>query len=168
MEPLPQNLSPSRTQARKILSFGKKAFFLMIFCTIFTSLGQILWKLGLNRINFSQLATFFNWPFLVGFVAYGLGALLMLLALRRGKLSVLYPIVSTSYVWVSLVSPLLFPADSMNWQKWVGVALILVSVSLLGLGSTKTEAPPQAKAESGAGAAERVTILPPVSVEDKK
>ncbi len=113
------------------------AIVLIVLCTFFTSLGQLLWKGGLKYIDFSILSTFFNWPFVLGFVSYGLGAVLMILAFRRGELSVLYPIFATSYIWVSLASPLFFPSDSMNAWKWAGVSIILVSVSLLGWGNTR-------------------------------
>lgn len=110
----------------------------MLICTIFTSTGQILWKFGLKEINFSSPWTFVNLAFLGGFAAYGVGVILMLLAFQRGELSILYPIIATSYIWVSLISPLLFPTDTMNGWKWLGVTIILISVSLLGYGSSKT------------------------------
>ena len=109
------------------------AIVLMVLCTIFTSAGQILWKLGVMNVNLDNLISLFNLPFILGFVSYGFGFVLMLLAFRYGELSILYPIVATSYVWVSLISPWLFPGDFMNIWKWVGVTVILVSVSLLGI-----------------------------------
>ncbi len=115
----------------------KKAIIIMVFCTIFTSLGQIFWKLGVGNLRLSNLLTFLNPFFLLGFVSYGTGAILMILAFRRGELSVLYPIVATSYVWVSLISPYLFPDDFMNAWKWAGVLMILVSVSVLGWGNSR-------------------------------
>jgi undecaprenyl phosphate-alpha-L-ara4N flippase subunit ArnE len=110
----------------------RNAILLMILCTIFTSLGEILWKFGVNKIEMSAWITFFNLPFVMGFVSYGIGAILILLAFQRGELSILYPIIATSYVWVSLISPWLFPTDSMNIWKWAGVLIILASVSVLG------------------------------------
>ncbi len=116
-----------------------KAIVLMVICTIFTSTGQILWKYGINRIDLNFLITIFNLPFILGFVFYGFGFLLMLLAFKQGELSILFPIVATSYVWVSLLSSWLFPEDVMNIWKWGGVIFILFSVSLLGLASEKKE-----------------------------
>jgi len=120
----------------------KRAIALMVLCTIFTSGGQILWKLGVNQITFSNIITYFNIPFLLGFVSYGMGAILMLLAFRRGELSVLYPLVATSYIWVSLISPRLFPDDFMNAWKWAGVVTILISVSILGWASSRKKEVP--------------------------
>lgn len=117
------------------LSPQKAAVILMVLCTIFTSLGQILWKYGLKDADFQSPLTFFNLPFLFGFASYGTGALLMLLAFKKGELSILYPIIATSYVWVSLISPALFPADYMNFWKWLGVGVILLAVTLLGVGT---------------------------------
>ena len=123
--------------ASKSESTQRKAILLILLCTVFTSLGQILWKLGLVNVDFNNLFTFINLPFILGFFAYGTGFVLMLRAFKYGELSVLYPIVATSYVWVSLFSPILFLNDFMNVWKWFGVLVILISVSLLGIGSSR-------------------------------
>ncbi|MFH0701143.1 MAG: hypothetical protein V2A62_01770 [Candidatus Woesearchaeota archaeon] len=115
----------------------QKAVLITILCTLFTSTGQILWKFGIERINLSDFWTILNIPFVLGFIVYALGGLLMLLAFKKGDLSLVYPIIATGYVWVSLLSPLLFPTDSMNVWKWSGVILIMISVSVLGWGSSK-------------------------------
>ncbi len=113
------------------------AILLMVICTVFTSLGQVLWKYGLQSIDFSIPLTFLNIPFILGFVSYRLGALLMIKAFRFGELSVLYPIIATSYVWVSLLSMFLF-GDVMNIWKWSGVTIIILSVSVIGFGTSKS------------------------------
>ena len=111
----------------------RHAVFLMISCTLFTSLGQMLWKMGLTRAHVSSdIFSILNIPFLLGFLSYGIGAVLMLLAFQRGDLSTLYPIVATSYVWVTLLSPFLF-LEVVSPLKWVGVSVIVLSVSILGL-----------------------------------
>lgn len=123
-----------------------KAMLLMAFCTLFTSGGQILWKWGMKTIDFGNWVTFLNAPFLLGFVSYGVGAALMILALKKGELSLVYPVAATSYIWVSLISPRLFPTDIMNVWKWSGVVVILLAVSILGYGSSR-HVPPENKIE---------------------
>jgi undecaprenyl phosphate-alpha-L-ara4N flippase subunit ArnE len=113
---------------------NKKAVILAIVCTIFTSAGQILWKKGIAGIAADNLLSLLNWPFILGFVAYGLGAALMLLAFKYGDLSLVYPFIATSYVWVLLLSWHIF-GEMMNTWKWSGVMIIIISVSLLGYGS---------------------------------
>lgn len=108
------------------------AWGLMVLCTLFTASAQILWKKGVALFFPNIPTTLFNHFFFLGAIAY-LGALVfLLLAFQRGELSTLYPILATSYVWISLLSPLFFPSDSMNGWKWAGVLLIVGSVSLLG------------------------------------
>jgi drug/metabolite transporter (DMT)-like permease len=120
-----------------------KAVILIILCTAFTSAAQLLWKSGIGSIDFTVWVTVLNLPFILGFVSYGFGAILMLSAFRWGELSLLYPILATSYVWVSLISPVLFPDDGMNIWKWLGVLMIISAVSLLGYGSAKSEGMPE-------------------------
>ena len=64
--------------------------------------------------------------------AYFIGLVFMLKALQLGELSVVYPVLATSFIWVSLLSPLFFPADRMTAKKWLGVAVIVVGVTLIG------------------------------------
>jgi multidrug transporter EmrE-like cation transporter len=113
-----------------------QAVLLMIVCTIFTSVGQILLKFGVDIFDKNHVLSLFNVPLILGFFAYVIGAMLMLAAFRVGELSVIYPIIATSYVWVSLISPLLFP-DVMNVWKWLGVLTILLSVTILGFSGRK-------------------------------
>ena len=117
------------------------AIFLIILCTLFTSAGQLCWKFSLKSMDLFNLWTWFNWLFILGSISYGAGAILMILAFQRGELSVLYPIFASSYVWVSLVSPLFFPTDVMNYWKWSGIILILVSISVLSWRNTEKRDP---------------------------
>ncbi len=105
------------------------AIVLMFISTLFASTAQIMWKYGLMQKDL------INHVFILGFIVYLCGGLLMVMAFRRGELSVLYPILATSYVWVSLLSPYFF-GEEMNLLKWSGVVIILFSVSLLGFGCT--------------------------------
>lgn len=107
----------------------KSALILALICTLCTSMGQLLWKLGADPLNYVWL--FF------GFVFYGLGALLMILALRSGDLSFVHPLLATSYIWVTLLSVVVFPTDVLNIWKISGVSVIIISVILLSIGSTR-------------------------------
>ncbi len=66
---------------------------------------------------------------------YGIGALVMIVALKRGELSVLYPIIALSYVWVALAAHYFISGDSMNFIKWAGIGSIVLGVSFIGIGS---------------------------------
>lgn len=106
------------------------AIALMFVCTIFTSVGQLFYKLGAN--NLPELIT--NWQLLLGFVFYGLGLVLFLLAMRGGEVSVLNPIIATSYIWTNILA-MMFLNENVSPIKWAGCVGIMVGISLIGLGS---------------------------------
>jgi drug/metabolite transporter (DMT)-like permease len=115
----------------------KSAILIMILCTFFASTAHLLLKSGAVKINAGEWMSYLNLQLLLGLVFLGIGAILMVLAFKHGELSILFPILSTGYIWVSLLSPIFFPNDSMNIWKWVGVILILLAVSFLGISVSK-------------------------------
>ena len=78
---------------------------------------------------------------IAGFAFHGCNALLLILALKDGELSILWPIYALSYVWVALLSMHFF-GDRMNVWKGSGIALIILGVSLLGRASKRAEVLP--------------------------
>ncbi len=113
---------------------SKRAIQFIVLCTIFTSIGQLFLKKG--AVEFVSVFSFSVWPLVVGLATYGIGMGFMLLAFQRGELSVLYPFLASSYIWVSLLSPLFFN-DSMNIVKWIGITVVLLAVISFGIGSSK-------------------------------
>ncbi len=103
-----------------------KAFFLVIFATILTSIAQLLYKSGAND--------FFSWPVILGFVIYCLAAILIILALKSADLSVVFPVLSTSFIWVSVLSVFFFN-EVLSVVNWSGLVLIVLGVMLLGKGA---------------------------------
>ena len=83
----------------------------------------------------SKISSLIKNYYLFGGVAlYALGTLLFIPALKGGDLSILYPFVSLSYIWVSLLS-VKFLGEKMNKYKWVGILLIILGVTFIGFGS---------------------------------
>lgn len=109
---------------------------LVVTCTIFGAIAQILIKFGAADLDASQFAQglLTNWWLLAGLSCLGLNTLLLVVALREGQLSVLYPIIALTYVWVVILSPMFFE-DKINIYKAVGVGVIVLGVSLIGWGS---------------------------------
>lgn len=107
---------------------------LVILATIIGAFGPILLKkASAKRLSkISSLAT--NYHLFGGVALYGIGTILFIPALRGGELSVLYPFVALIYIWVSLLS-VKFLGEKMNKLKWLGIALIIIGVTLIGLGS---------------------------------
>lgn len=113
------------------------ARFLVLLCTAVTSAGQILYKIASKSLSLNFVSLITNVPLILGLISYFIGAVLLIIALRNGELSVLYPFISTGFVWVSLLS-IKFLGETMSPQKWAGVAVIFMGITLIGIGSTKS------------------------------
>ena len=113
------------------------AIIIVIFVTLFTSLAQLSYKYGLNNIPSLNIAALTN-PYalyvLLGLVLYGIGAVMLINALRFGEVTVLYPIIATSYIWVSLLS-YFFLKEAMNMLKLAGVFIIIAGIITITKGS---------------------------------
>jgi len=72
-------------------------------------------------------------PLIVGYSLYGINTVLMIFALRDGELSVLWPIIALTYVWVTMLSATFF-RESLNFSKVFGVSLVVIGVAVLGRG----------------------------------
>ena len=96
--------------------------------------GGILLKKGADSLKLRFKALMKNKYLIGGFILYGLSTIAYIIGLKGGELSILYPLVSTTYIWISLFSQKLL-GERMNKYKWFGILLILVGVSLMGVGS---------------------------------
>ena len=72
-----------------------------------------------------------NLPLFGGLACYGLSTILLVLALRYGELSVLYPIIALTYVWVTILS-VGFLGETVNAFKLMGLVFIVLGVAVLG------------------------------------
>jgi len=110
------------------------AILLVVIATLVGAFGPILLKKASAR-KLSKISSLIKNYYLFGGVAlYALGTLLFIPALKGGDLSILYPFVSLSYIWVSLLS-VKFLGEKMNLIKWLGIAFIIIGVSFIGIGS---------------------------------
>ena len=100
---------------------NKKGILLMLVSSICVCVGQLLWKLSAMQGIFVML---------VGFGFYGIGALIMIVAYRFGKLSVLQPMLSLNYV-LSIVLAALILHEEITILKCIGVLGIIAGVILI-------------------------------------
>jgi len=109
------------------------AIILIIICTILTSSAQIFYKFGANKLSFNIISIITNWQILIGLVLYGFGGVLMIIAFRGGEVTVLFPIITSSYIWVALGSSYFFQ-ETINSLRWVGIALIVIGILIIVVG----------------------------------
>lgn len=127
------NTASTHPPAKKSFQFNRKqSIVLVFFCTLFAAAAQILIKSGANTLQSSSpLAMITNLPLMAGYSLYGIVTLLLVLALRDGELSILYPVISLTYVWVAVLSVVFFH-EAVNPFRVVGVLIIVTGVAVLG------------------------------------
>jgi len=120
----------------------RRSFLLVVCCTIIGAAAQILIKKGAGQLGANPtmvetaLAMVLNPSLLAGFSMYGVSMILLVLALRHGELSLLYPVFALTYVWVTILSVTILH-ESMNGFKLAGIATIVGGIAVLGKGSSK-------------------------------
>ena len=101
-----------------------KGIMLIIIAAMLTSVGQLFWKIS----HGSEIKLV-----IIGFVCYGLGAVLMILAFRFGSLSVLHPFMSVGYIFAIILGQIQLH-ENISLTKYVAVAIIMLGVTLIGGG----------------------------------
>jgi drug/metabolite transporter (DMT)-like permease len=102
---------------------------LVFVASLVGSVGAVFLKLGAEKLRYgfrhiiSRQAAFGVALFLLSSVFFALG-------IKHGQLSVLYPMVSLSYVWALIWSRLFF-RESLTKQKVVALGMILFGIALI-------------------------------------
>ena len=108
---------------------------LIVLSTVSGAAAQILLRFGADAIEGANLTGILtNVPLIGGYACLGVNVVLVVLALRGGQLSILYPIVALTFVWVAILSQVYFQ-DVISIPKIAGLALIVAGVSFIGAGS---------------------------------
>lgn len=115
-------------------SIGKKylGIILMLMCTVFASTGQVFFKFASEQISLNPLLLIQNIPLMIGLFSYGLGAVLFTVALRLGDLSLLFPLLALNFVWVMILSSLIF-SEVITGFKILATIFIIIGVSFIGV-----------------------------------
>ncbi len=116
----------------------KWAIGLIFLCTLFTSTAQIFYKFGAGKLSFDLFSIITNWQVITGLCLYAIGAVLLIIALKGGELTVLYPIIATSYILVSILSNYFF-GEIINLYKWTGIIAIFFGIIFVTKGAEKSK-----------------------------
>lgn len=107
---------------------------LVLIAAVIGAVGAVLLKKGSQRLRFKFWSLIKNYYLVLGFLLYGISTVPFILALKWGELSILYPTVATVYIWIAIFS-IKFLGEKMNKWKWLGIALIIIGVTFIGLGA---------------------------------
>ncbi|MDD5086892.1 MAG: SMR family transporter [Candidatus Nanoarchaeia archaeon] len=106
---------------------------LVLIGTIIGAFGALYIKIGSKDFSLNIKKIIKNQKLILGFVFYALSSVFYVIALKGGDLSVIYPIVSIGYAWVCILS-VWFLKEKMNSWKWIGIATIILGITLVGIG----------------------------------
>jgi drug/metabolite transporter (DMT)-like permease len=112
----------------------KLGIFIMLICTLFTASGQFFFKHSAKTFQWDIVSLLTNYNLILGGCFYAMGAFLLIIALKYGDLSVVYPFVSLTFIWVMLISSIFFN-EIINNFKVGAVIFIIFGVALVGQGA---------------------------------
>ena len=119
----------------------RKAMLIVVFCTFIGAAAQVFIKAGANHLANTGFAgaivgILTNPRLFCGYALYGVFTVLLVYALREAELSILYPIIALTYVWVAILSVIVFH-EAMSAMKVVGIVTIVGGVAILGRGQKR-------------------------------
>lgn len=136
-QPAEQATQNGPTEAEK-----RKSFWMVLGSTLMIAVSQTLIKMGTAALGpdaglMNTALGILTIPQLfAGYALYGLVMAIMVLALRHAELSSIYPVISLSYVWVTIIAVTLF-GETLNSFKIAGVFVICCGVAVLGRGEKR-------------------------------
>jgi len=112
-------------------------YLMAVVSVILGTTGQTLFKLGLMKqqgavdlFSLQLVKTLFQPLILVGFVCYGVSALIWLAVLSRLPLSIAYPILSLNFVLIFITSALVL-GEPVSFTKALGTILIVGGIGFI-------------------------------------
>jgi drug/metabolite transporter (DMT)-like permease len=94
------------------------------------SIGQLEFKRGADNLQFDIKLLLTNYHLIIAVAVYCVSTVLYVYALNKENLSILYPIVATSYIWTLMFSKI-FLKEQVGLTSWAGVFFILLGVTLI-------------------------------------
>ncbi len=109
------------------------AMALVLAGSVVGSFGAVFLKLGAERLKLG-IKHIISWQSFTGVAFYVASSFLFVAGVRKGELSVLYPMVSLGYV-CTLVWSRIFFHERITRQKAAALGLIVFGICLIGVGA---------------------------------
>ena len=128
------DVSPAATRG---FTHRQRSILLVMACTLFGAAAQMLIKTGANSLPHvsgfvpNVMAMLSSAPLIAGYSLYGISTVLLVIALKHGELSLLYPIIALTYDWVAILSVMVFH-EYLSPLRLAGVIVIVLGVAILG------------------------------------
>lgn len=102
---------------------------LYLLAGLFGAIGQYFYKIGADRL--SQISFLQNWPIFLGILSFIIVMVLFVMSFKLGgKLSVVYPVYATTFVWGALIAKFAL-GEQINFSKIIGIFLICAGVAVI-------------------------------------
>lgn len=99
------------------------------------AVGQWLYKIGGKQLGLIPILK--NWQLFVGMALFCVVMVLFVYAFKLGgRLSVVYPVYATTFVWGMLIA-INFDHEPWAWTQIIGVGLVVSGVSVIAFGYPK-------------------------------
>ena len=109
---------------------------LVLVASFFGSFGAVFLKSGSQKIRHGLRYLVLNVHLAAGVALFLGSSAFYILGLKRGEVSVLYPMVSLANVWTLIWSRLFFK-EPITHAKTLGLLLILAGVFFIGVGAER-------------------------------
>lgn len=96
------------------------------------AVGQILFKMGADRLSLVPTEVLYNPYLLAGLGMYILATAIYVFSLQYGNVSILYPIIATSYIWVAVFATG-FLGEPFPANNWIGILLIVAGITVINI-----------------------------------
>ncbi len=106
-----------------------KALIFVLIATFINTSGQLLFKLASRSVTWNPV-TWVNMHLILALALYFISALLIVTALKYGELSLVYPLIATGFIWVALLSKIIFD-EPLTFGKLSGILLIVFGSCVL-------------------------------------
>lgn len=104
------------------------AMALILLIAVMNAFAQLALKKASSNISFSLI---FNPWFITALFTLVIGFGAMIIAFKGGDLTALYPLMATTYIWLTLFA-IFFLGETVSIIKWAGIGMIVLGVSLIG------------------------------------
>jgi multidrug transporter EmrE-like cation transporter len=107
---------------------------LVLLASFIGSFGAVFLKSGAERLHLQLKSLLLNWRLAAGVAFFLLSSFFFVLGIRKGELTILYPMVALGYIWTLFWSRLFF-GEPFSRNKFLGLGLILAGIVFLNLGN---------------------------------
>ena len=107
---------------------------LVLVATLIGSFGSVFLKAGSGRLRVSLGSLLLNWRLAAGVILFLASSIFFVIGIRRGELTILYPMVSLGYIFTMAWAKLFF-GEPLTRNKFIGLGVIVFGIVILSLGN---------------------------------